>query len=477
VRTRLLAIALVVLLAAGLGTLVLRGGGGEEARAPLGDADRRLAPARGDSERVADPLAYDPEEREAFEARAAAGLSHVLYAKSPGGAIATAARVARWRELVEAAVADTDVVSADELEAIVFLESAGRPDAMAGGTEGAVGLTQILAQTGRDLLGMRVDEALSARLTRGIRRGRAVARREARRREVDERYDPAEALAATVRYLEFAEGELGREDLAIVSYHMGVGNLQSALAAFGAGEPIAYARLFFDSTPLRHARAWSVLASLGDDSSTYLWRVRAAQEIMRLSREDPGELARRAALHGRKGSAEEVLHPEGSTPSYGDPTAISRAITTGELAALDARALRATAGLRLDPDIGELVPLGRRAPYRALRPEALAVLRVIGTGTREISGDAPLTVTSTVRDRRYQRLLLRDGNPEATRGYSLHTTGFAFDIARRYRSRAQAQAFQFLLDRLQALDLIAWVREPGAIHVTVGPRAAELLPG
>ena len=435
-RTRLLAIALVVLLAAGLGTLVLRGGGGEEARAPLGDADRRLAPARGESERVADPLAYDPEEREAFEARAAAGLSHVLYAKSPGGAIATAARVARWRELVEAAVADTDVVSADELEAIVFLESAGRPDAMAGGTEGAVGLTQILAQTGRDLLGMRVDEALSARLTRGIRRGRAVARREARRREVDERYDPAEALAATVRYLEFAEGELGREDLAIVSYHMGVGNLQNALAAFGADEPIAYARLFFDSTPLRHARAWSVLASLGDDSSTYLWRVRAAQEIMRLSREDPGELT-----------------------------------------ALDARALRATAGLRLDADIGELVPLGRRAPYRALRPEALAVLRVIGTGTREISGDAPLTVTSTVRDRRYQRLLLRDGNPEATRGYSLHTTGFAFDIARRYRSRAQAQAFQFLLDRLQALDLIAWVREPGAIHVTVGPRAAELLPG
>jgi hypothetical protein len=27
-------------------------------------------------------------------------------------------------------------------------------------------------------------------------------------------------------------------------------------------------------------------------------------------------------------------------------------------------------------------------------------------------------------------------------------------------------AFQYMLDRLQSLNLIAWVREPGAIHIT-----------
>ena len=32
-----------------------------------------------------------------------------------------------------------------------------------------------------------------------------------------------------------------------------------------------------------------------------------------------------------------------------------------------------------------------------------------------------------------------------------------------------------MLDRLQALNLIAWVREPAAIHVTAGPDAEELL--
>ena len=79
----------------------------------------------------------------------------------------------------------------------------------------------------------------------------------------------------------------------------------------------------------------------------------------------------------------------------------------------------------------------------------------------------------TVRDVRYQRALI-PRNPEATQRYSLHTTGFAFDVRRSYASPAQALAFQYMLDRLQALGLIAWVREPGAIHVTVASEAREL---
>ena len=67
-------------------------------------------------------------------------------------------------------------------------------------------------------------------------------------------------------------------------------------------------------------------------------------------------------------------------------------------------------------------------------------------------------------------------NPEATVAYSLHTTGYAFDLLRRYGSNAEARALQYELDRLQALNLIAWVREPSAIHVTVSSRAAELIP-
>jgi hypothetical protein len=123
--------------------------------------------------------------------------------------------------------------------------------------------------------------------------------------------------------------------------------------------------------------------------------------------------------------------------------------------------------------MGELASRVHQSPrlYRALRPQALRILQVIGAGTRQIAHTGPLVVTSTVRDRRYQRVLAAR-NLEATRNFSLHTTGWAFDISRTYRSRAQALAFQFMLDRLTALNMIAWVREPAAIHITVASPAS-----
>jgi hypothetical protein len=139
----------------------------------------------------------------------------------------------------------------------------------------------------------------------------------------------------------------------------------------------------------------------------------------------------------------------------------------------------AATGLRLDRRMGELA--GRldrsRTLYRGLRPEAMALALYVGASVRAMSGDpaSALTVTSTVRDDAYQRLLVRR-NAEATRNYSLHTTGWAFDVARRYSSRRQALAFQFVLDRLRSLNLIAWVREPAAIHITAATDAGRLDP-
>ena len=112
--------------------------------------------------------------------------------------------------------------------------------------------------------------------------------------------------------------------------------------------------------------------------------------------------------------------------------------------------------------------------YRGLRREALATLAYIGRQVRAVAGSrTALRVTSTVRDSQYQKHLLAV-DVEATDNYSLHTTGFAFDISRAYASRAQAYAFQAVLDRLTALNLIAWLREPAAIHVAVSADAARL---
>jgi len=447
----------------------------------LNDREDRdpATPGVQSSERI-DPLGYDPAHDDALTARAAAGHSHVLHAKSPGGLFATARRVERHREDVEAAAEESGgVIDADTLEALVFLESGGRTDVVAGDgdPENAAGLTQILAETGQGLLGMEIDLARSRALTRTARRaqrrGRPAAARRAlaTRRRVDERFVPRRALEATVRYLRTAHEELGRDDLALVSYHMGIGNLQQVIAAYGEEDEPPYVRLYFDSTPQRHPQAWRRLSALGDDSSTYYWRVLAARAIMRLWREDRAELQRLEELHTNKASAEEVLHPPDDTEVFADPGAIEEARDDGDL-----EALPADLGFRVDRRMGELAPRVDARPqlYRALRPEALALARWIAAQVREISGvAAPLTMTSAVRDRRYQELLV-GRNIEATSGYSLHTTGYAFDVLRRYPSRSQAVAFQFLLDRLQSLNLIAWVREPAAIHVTAASDAGRV---
>ena len=454
--------------------------------------ERRLVPGAGMSADSFDPLAFRANLSESLEHRAAAGLSHVLYDKSPGGVTATARRTSAWRPQVESA-GRRFRLDPDLLEALLFLESAGRPNAVAGHhLEGAAGLTQILAETAANLLDMRVDLAASRRLTRQINsaaeRGdrRALARLRAARRRVDERFDPEKALAGTGRYLSLARARFGREDLAIASYHMGIGNLEQALRAYAGkqddpidevveSEGLSYARLFFDSTPLLHADAHERLARLGDDSSTYFWRVLAAREILRLYRQDGAELDRLERLHAAKGSSEEVLHPPGSTSVFERPVDLERARRDRRLIALPPSL--GAGSIAIDPRLGELAGRVERTPalYRALRPEALAILLYIGTGVRAVSGDAPLSVTSAARDRAYQRLLV-ERNGEATRRYSLHTTGYAFDILRSYRSRRQALAFQFWLDRLQAMNLIAWVREPSAIHITVSKDAHRLVP-
>src|SRR3954452_16784593 len=90
-QRRLLTIGLVAVAAVSLAVALTSGG----ARAP-----RTLTPGAGNTETTVDPIAWDPDRRAALERRAAAGLSHVLYAKSPGCAILSAGRTAAWRRRV-----------------------------------------------------------------------------------------------------------------------------------------------------------------------------------------------------------------------------------------------------------------------------------------------------------------------------------------------------------------------------------------
>lgn len=410
---------------------------------------------------------------------AAAGFANPLYNKVPGGAVETAARVARYRELIEATASQYNL-DADMLEALVYLESAGRPTAMASDDlKGAAGLTQIVAETGTNLLDMKIDVAQSQKLSKQISRSRSeqrVLKLQEKRRLIDPRFDPPQALEGAAKYLVFAKGELGgRDDLAFTSYHMGVGNLQNVLKLFGAGN-VSYGQLYFGSDPIRTPEVSAKLMEFSDDSSSYYWRLLAAKRIMQLSRQNPQQLAAEAELQSRKASSEDFMHPDPPTKVFQDAGEIKSAVKKGTLRRLPAGELKSV-GVAINPQMGELAKgLGEDATtYRALNTAALDQLTNIGAATQAITAaklkvDAAqagtLSLTSTVRDLRYQSEL-RESNTQAAQGTSQHTTGWAMDFLRKYGSRDQAQSFQWVLTRLQALNRIAWVREPEAIHVTV----------
>jgi soluble lytic murein transglycosylase-like protein len=421
-RRRAAALAVLIAAIVAVGIVVAGGSGPSE--------DRRLAPAAGNADDHYDPLAYDDDRRAEFERRAADGVSHVLYEKSPGGAAASAARTAAWRPLIDSAATPAGI-DPDTVEAIVMLESAGRPDILAGDDiESAAGLSQILASTATALLGMHVDVEASRSLTKRIARAEArgldsrAERLNKARRRADERFDPRHAIAGTVRYLTLAKKHFGRDDLAVASYHMGIGNLDGVLDRFGDHDA-SYAELYFSSTPLQHPLAYDRLASFGDDSSTYLWRVLAARRILELYRENPGELERVQDLQETSDSAEDLLHPGGAVN------------VSGDLHGLPDRPGR----------FGVSLPAGASVQ---LRPQALSALLYMGIGTRDITHGGALTVTSG--------------------------QGFEFVIARRYSSRSQALAFQFMLDRMQALNLVAWRRDGERIRVVAASDVNEWLP-
>jgi hypothetical protein len=94
---------------------------------------------------------------------------------------------------------------------------------------------------------------------------------------------------------------------------------------------------------------------------------------------------------------------------------------------------------------------------------------------RRIAGGSHLKITSTVRDVKYQDALV-GVNSQATRSFSLHTTGFAVDVSRDFRNKREEQAFIYVLERLRAHNIIDFVFEPGAIHFTVGPEGERLMP-
>ena len=201
----------------------------------------------------------------------------------------------------------------------------------------------------------------------------------------------------------------GREDLAFVSYHMGIGNLEGVLDAYG--ERPADLRRSSTSTPRRRRHRARLPAARRASATT---RPTTGGSCSRRGRScactatTAAQLGRLAVAAHREG-----VRRGGAAPGRPDrrrsrrPTTCSRRGTTARSSR--SRSDEAVTGLRRDRRMGELArrmhqPAER---YRGLRPEALAMALYIGAQVREISGQSPLIVTSTVRDGAYQRAARR----------------------------------------------------------------------
>ena len=351
------------------------------------DTPRTLTPGAGQHGDHGGPARWEPDERARARARARPPASRTCSTPRAPAASCCRRRARRRSARSSSAVAETRAPRRRRRSrAIVMLESAGRPDAQASNDlDGAVGPD---ADPRRD----RPEPARHAR--RRAPQRAADARHPARHGSVAAA--PARAPPGR-RALRPRQGDRGDRALPAdrqasasaattspsPSYHMG--DRQHAERArrlrHGATSPTRSS----SSTPRRCATRGrgAILAALGDDSSTYLLAGHGGRgdhaPVPRGPRRAraPGGAAGPQGV-GRGGAAPvATARAPFARPVRGRPRPRGRRSSPAST-----RRRWRGAGVRIDRAMGELAGRLHQSPrlYRALRPQALRILEVIGAG-------------------------------------------------------------------------------------------------
>lgn len=450
----------------------------------------------------ANPLGWVPGQEADLALRARDGLGHPLWAGSRGGVERSSTVLARLEPFFQRA-ARAEGVDPSTLAAMVYVKSGGRADLTVDpkSAKGPAGLTG-LSPEAASMAGLRVNLKQSSELTASIARLTAkqakaetksdaakfepelVAMR-AERRKVDERFEITKALPAAAHYLHQAKRALGREDLALLAYRIGIDDVRRLLARYGAkGEDLPYTRLYFDTDPTRNPDAFEILSRAGTDAA-FPFVVEAARQILDLYDTDPARLNALANLHGAKPGAEDVLWPPASTETFPSHNVLSDAYGDGRLVALPDDPARY--GFARSPEADRVF---RNELHRGLRPSALATLIYLGGLAREYSGNDSLTLelAGAVKPETEQQRLEVAGRNIATGALAIgsafgvpttyerppDSTGYSFKL-RRELQRSDQAAVDLALARLRALNVVEVVRDGQVDRVTVGPRGAAIL--
>jgi hypothetical protein len=321
----------------------------------------------------------------------------------------------------------------------------------------------------------------------------------AKRRRVDERYDPAKAIRAQTRYLVKLTRRYGGIDWALQAYHGGEAGASRTMRLFaegigsrtylasrgasyrtpGLGGWLPYTELYQRVSPTATPAAFSYLFGRSDDHRYYWWKVLMAERALDLYRRDPQEFERQWKALQPGLNADAVFFPDPTPHQFADNRALAEAYRAGTLVRLPANA--GELGVRTE-NLAVLAP-DSTSLHKGLRPEAMGALLRLAQIYRSQGGQAPLTAVSMVQSTAYRKLW--DARypapplpPDVPKDPEFHTTGYTFDLSRPARDWDR-KVLEYSLGTLYDNLHISWRKETEGgsqrYHVVVNPKSSTEL--
>jgi soluble lytic murein transglycosylase-like protein len=381
---------------------------------------------------------------------------------------------------------------ASTLQAIAYLESWGIANAES--PAGPRGIMQISEATGKSM-GLRIAYATRRRTVKTKtqvrdRHGKLVYRT-VRHKETytvmvrDDRLNPERAILAAANYLAGMEQRYGGRDWAIWAYHCGQGCVADfqGMARNTPGlqsPPASVAQVFFGCSPVWNRELCEAIHSQMDRdySPTYWFRIVRAEQLLRMSQDDPREF-RDLADEYRYRTTQATRAPDRLSVWLRPQDLIFNTNAgireEGSNQLVSAPDDEAFFGYRLD-----WPALGRNDEWRAKAlPSTIGTLAYIAFETRRLfaavrPGETftPLDVTALVLPN--QETGVVDGIPG---GRVLdHSSGQVFDLSMGGLPGAERECLQFVLDDLGWNGYLGFIEEPpgrDTMHIGCSPSSRE----
>jgi hypothetical protein len=299
----------------------------------------------------------------------------------------------------------------------------------------------------------------------------------------DDRLNPERAAPAAARYLARMETRYGGRDWAIFAYHCGEGCVSDLLplteAAVHHKQPTV-AEMFFAANPAQHIELYQALQRemQRDYSPTYWFRIKRAEQLLAMYREDPDAF---------RELAEEYRNPIHPQRRAGNRLMVW--LKSLDIFYRSSDDLRHASGRGLervfdDPQffgfsLPEMADGPDRDAYLQDSPAAIGTLLYIAFETRRLFEElhpkgehfVPLQVAELVGTTEHPAeagtLLVDPEFPE-------HSTGQVFDIDRSNLPRGERECLNFTLDDMGWDGYLGFIQVTGdTMHIGCSPESRE----